>query len=147
MTKTGETSVHGEGGNNKSAAIIPKQIYRIGGGLRIRGGERGGGALAYAAAVELDRAAGDAAVFSRRRHYRLAVRQVSEFIRHFFSRFIIGITLIVYFASFAASVLIRKVFPADWLIPMVAVSPEQDRQDPVVNKISFAALRENAGEK
>ena len=60
---------------------------------------------------------------------------------------VFGITVIVYFASFGAAVLIRKLFPADWLIPLVAVCPEQERQVRAVNKISFAALRENAGEK
>ncbi len=40
MTKTGETSVHGEGGNNKSAAITPEPIDRNGDGLRYRRGMR-----------------------------------------------------------------------------------------------------------
>ena len=60
---------------------------------------------------------------------------------------VFGITVIVYFASFPAAVLIRKLFPADWLIPLVAVRPEQERQTPATNKISFAVLRENTGEK
>jgi len=60
---------------------------------------------------------------------------------------VFGITVIVYFASFAAAVLVRKLFPADWLISLVAVRPEQERQTPATNKISFAVLRENTGEK
>lgn len=60
---------------------------------------------------------------------------------------VFGITVFIYFASFAAAVLIRKLFPADWLIPLVTVSPKQERQTRAVNKISFALLRENTGEK
>ncbi|HLM60743.1 MAG TPA: acyltransferase [Pyrinomonadaceae bacterium] len=60
---------------------------------------------------------------------------------------VFGVTVIVYFASFAAAVLIRKLFPADWLIPSVAVFHEQERETSVIDKISFAALRENTGEK
>ena len=62
---------------------------------------------------------------------------------------VLGVSVVIYFVSFAAAVLIRKLFPAHWLIiPMVAVRPKQERQTRATNKISFAALlRENTGEK
>jgi hypothetical protein len=61
---------------------------------------------------------------------------------------VLGVSVVIYFVSFAAAVLIRKLFPAHWLIiPMVAVRPKQERQTRATNKISFAVLRENTGEK
>ena len=61
---------------------------------------------------------------------------------------VLGVSVVIYFVSFAAAVLIRKLFPAHWLIiPMVAVRPKQERQTRATNKVSFAVLRENTGEK
>jgi peptidoglycan/LPS O-acetylase OafA/YrhL len=61
---------------------------------------------------------------------------------------VLGVSVVIYFVSFAAAVLIRKLFPAHWLIiPMVAVRPKQERQTRATNKISFAVLSENTGEK
>jgi peptidoglycan/LPS O-acetylase OafA/YrhL len=64
---------------------------------------------------------------------------------------VFGITIIVYSASFAAAVLIRKLLPADWLLPLVPVSLEPAKRQAPANKISFAppllVVSENAGEK
>ncbi|MCY7347765.1 MAG: acyltransferase [Pyrinomonadaceae bacterium] len=51
---------------------------------------------------------------------------------------VFGIAIIIYFISFAAAVLIRKLFPADWLLPLVPVSREVGRQIPA-NEISFSS--------
>ena len=56
---------------------------------------------------------------------------------------VFGIAIIIYFISFAAAVLIRKLFPADWLLPLVPVSREQEGQIPA-NEISF---RSGAGRR
>jgi peptidoglycan/LPS O-acetylase OafA/YrhL len=41
---------------------------------------------------------------------------------------ILGITVITYFASFAMAVLLRKLFSADWFLPLVAISAENRPQ-------------------
>ncbi len=53
---------------------------------------------------------------------------------------VFAIAAVVYFASFAAAVLIRKSFPADWLLPLVRVNREQKRQNPA-DKFTLAAAR------
>ena len=69
---------------------------------------------------------------------------------------VLSIAAIVYFASFAAAVSIRKLFPADWLMPLVAVGAEQNREaqkkyefeSPIFGLLKTQpVLRENAGEK
>lgn len=75
---------------------------------------------------------------------------------------VFGIAVAVYFASFAAAVLIRKSFPAEWLLPLVAVDSEKERQNPASEntfrsgsrqsrstllELSPFSLRENTGEK
>jgi hypothetical protein len=51
---------------------------------------------------------------------------------------VFAIAAVFYFASFAAAVLIRKSFPADWLLPLVRVNREQKRQNPA-DKFTLAA--------
>jgi peptidoglycan/LPS O-acetylase OafA/YrhL len=41
---------------------------------------------------------------------------------------VLGITVITYFGSFAMAVLLRKLFPAEWFLPLVAVSSGNNRQ-------------------
>lgn len=41
---------------------------------------------------------------------------------------VLGITVITYFGSFGAAVLLRKLFPAEWFLPLVAISAGDRRQ-------------------
>ena len=51
---------------------------------------------------------------------------------------VFGFAVFIYLASFAAAVALRKLFPADWLLPLVPVSRERERQLPA-EKFAFAA--------
>ena len=49
---------------------------------------------------------------------------------------VFGITVIVYFTSLAAAALIRKLFPAEWLLPLVPISRASEPQNPADKNFS-----------
>lgn len=52
---------------------------------------------------------------------------------------VFGIAIIIYFASFASAVVIRKLIPADWFLPLVRMSGEKRQRRAPADKMPRAA--------